>query len=439
MKKIGLFAAFVFISIACFSQDLLLLKRGTKLEVVVTEITPTLVRYKLFSDPNGHGYFVYKDNVAKITYKDGRVETFDSPDNNQPVVAESKSVPQENENKSVTQDNENKNVPQENETKSVIQDNENKPSNPVVDNRDVENTVKSQKNEGRKDQTENTVSQPNNTKTQPERTKTQPNNTKSQSNNTKNQSDQTESQSKVYSQPIGKGNDFIYLNNGDIIQGNIIEQTPDQSVTIKTADGNVATYSTDDINKVIQGTGTDDSTSSSGRNRRSSGSESESSEHHSGYQGIVDMGYYLGVGTPSYDRVGFNFINGYRINPNFSAGIGVGVNYYLDDKSYFIPVFADLRAHYDIGHISPFVSFDIGYSFDASNSFKGMGILINPSTGVGFKISESNEILVGIGYQMQGIIKNLEGEVFNSETSKIDWPTSHINSGAVVFKVGFSF
>ena len=57
MKRSLLFTAFVFISIVCFSQDIISLKRGVRLEVTVTEITPTLVRYKLFTEPNGRVYF----------------------------------------------------------------------------------------------------------------------------------------------------------------------------------------------------------------------------------------------------------------------------------------------------------------------------------------------------------------------------------------------
>ena len=76
MKKIILFIAVAFISIACFSQDLISLKNGTRMEAIVTEITPTLVRYKLHSDPNGRVYFMYKDDVSGIMYKDGRVDTF---------------------------------------------------------------------------------------------------------------------------------------------------------------------------------------------------------------------------------------------------------------------------------------------------------------------------------------------------------------------------
>jgi len=79
MKRIILFTTFVLISAVCFSQDLISLKKGRRIEAIVIEVTPTLVRYKLFSNPEGKTYFVYKDDVAGIMYKDGKVEKFDSP------------------------------------------------------------------------------------------------------------------------------------------------------------------------------------------------------------------------------------------------------------------------------------------------------------------------------------------------------------------------
>ena len=81
MKKGLLFLMLLFISIATsFSQDIISLKDGKRVEGIVTEITPTLVRYKLFSNPNGRAYFTYKEDIAGIMYRDGKVETFNQPD-----------------------------------------------------------------------------------------------------------------------------------------------------------------------------------------------------------------------------------------------------------------------------------------------------------------------------------------------------------------------
>lgn len=100
MKKILLLSAFVFISIAGFSQDIISLKNGKRHEVIVTEITPTLVKYKLSTESNAKIYFVYKEDVVGIMYQDGRVETFNQ---SQEQVTESKSSPYENQSQDQSQ------------------------------------------------------------------------------------------------------------------------------------------------------------------------------------------------------------------------------------------------------------------------------------------------------------------------------------------------
>ena len=123
MKKIIFFATFVFISVACFSQDIISLKRGARVEAIITEITPTLVRYKLFSAPDGRVYFVYKEDVSGIMYHDGRVETFDQPSEQK---TETESSPVENQNKEQQQEqNQNQNQEQEQKQEPVLIQNQN--------------------------------------------------------------------------------------------------------------------------------------------------------------------------------------------------------------------------------------------------------------------------------------------------------------------------
>ena len=44
--------------------------------------------------------------------------------------------------------------------------------------------------------------------------------------------------------------DVVYLKNGSIIKGTIIEQIPDESLKIETADGSVFVYSMKDVKKI---------------------------------------------------------------------------------------------------------------------------------------------------------------------------------------------
>lgn len=53
--------------------------------------------------------------------------------------------------------------------------------------------------------------------------------------------------SQVFAQQM---EDVVYLKNGGVIRGNIVEQIPSQSLKIQTRDGNVLVYSMDEIAKI---------------------------------------------------------------------------------------------------------------------------------------------------------------------------------------------
>lgn len=182
--------------------------------------------------------------------------------------------------------------------------------------------------------------------------------------------------------------DVVYLKNGGIIRGMIIEQIPDKSVKIQTRDQNVFVFEMEEVEKftkepVVQN------------------AQSSNKGLKAGYRGIVEPGMDLGVGDYSMDRFKFNVVNGYQFNPYFSAGIGTGFRYYFEADAVLLPVFADLRTNFIDNIVSPYLSLGIGYSFDATNNFESVGFLLNPAMGVRFMISENAAMTVGLGYEMQ--------------------------------------
>lgn len=216
--------------------------------------------------------------------------------------------------------------------------------------------------------------------------------------------------------------DVVYLKNGSIIRGVIIEQVPNKSIKIETADRSVFVYQMDEIEKLtkepIQG--------------KSGGSFSNSGLQ-SGYKGIVELGYQIGTGDYGMDRLKLNIINGYQLNPYFSLGLGTGLRYYFDAEAALIPIFADFRANFMDNNVSPYLSIGVGYSFDATNSFEGVGFLLNPTIGVSFKVSEKSAMNVGLGYEMQ----RMKFFYYDYDWYSFDEFTE--NSGAISINVGISF
>ena len=115
-----------------------------------------------------------------------------------------------------------------------------------------------------------------------------------------------------------------------------------------------------------------------------------------GYRGFADFSYTLGTGDFNFDRVSMSTSHGYQIAPQFFAGIGVGVNYYYDDESFGMPIFAHFRSDILTTDITPYVDLKVGYSvFDVE------GMYLNPSIGCRFSLSDRIGLNVGIGYTMQ--------------------------------------
>jgi len=213
--------------------------------------------------------------------------------------------------------------------------------------------------------------------------------------------------------------DVVYLKNGSVIRGIIVEQIPNQSIKIETADRSVFVFKMDEIEKLTR---EPRSGSRTGSNQR----EFASSTPH--FIRIVELGYEIGSGTWGLDRVKFNFINSYQFNPYFSAGLGTGMRYYVDADIFVLPIFTDLRATIIPGPISPYVALGLGYSLDTRNNFEGMGMMFSPNVGATFRLTDKNSVNIGLGYELQRLTSRY-----------LEYWGSGINSGAVSLTAGFTF
>ena len=182
--------------------------------------------------------------------------------------------------------------------------------------------------------------------------------------------------------------DVVYLKNGSIIRGVIIEQVPNLSVKIQTVDRNVFVYQIDEIEKLTK-------EPYQGRSRNSSYSTGRGLK--SGYRGIIEMG--VTSFASSYGII-VNFINGYQFNPYFSLGLGVGNRYLSATDDFIFPIFTDFRVNFIDNIGSPYLSFGVGCSIDGSV----VGSHFNSSAGVRFMISNKTAINMGLGIETQTFI-----------------------------------
>ncbi len=215
--------------------------------------------------------------------------------------------------------------------------------------------------------------------------------------------------------------DVVYLKDGSIIRGIIIEQVPNKTVKLKTSEGNIFVYKIEDIEKMTK----EENPNANNFNSRNNNSD----RMDSGYSGRIELGYGAGTGDFGIDNIKFNFINGYRINNYFSIGLGFGARYYPDAEALLIPVFIDARSRFLTGKVSPYAALALGYSLDATADFQGSGALISPQIGVSILTSSSSDINIGLGYDIQRL--KYYDSYYGSSGS--------ISSKAISLNVGISF
>lgn len=246
--------------------------------------------------------------------------------------------------------------------------------------------------------------------------------------------------------------DVVYLKNGGIIRGMIIEQVPNESLKIQTHVRNVFVYRMDEIQKITK----EISTEPGYADRRRREKLTRDNIKQKGYLNILEItfgrdildnhttdviDYYNGGFTPS---IGVQDVNGYLFNPYVSAGIGMGIHTYSELT--FIPLFADVRYNFLPGPVTPTVSLGVGYSFGGeeinarndSREYTG-GIYINPAFGIKFNTRKTKALSFTLGYRYQktSIRDNYDYYYGYNYVPYGQWHDGDI--GYLNFKVGFLF
>ena len=205
--------------------------------------------------------------------------------------------------------------------------------------------------------------------------------------------------------------DVIYLKNGSIIRGVIIEQIPNVSLKIQTREDNIFVYKMDEIEKITKELPPH-------KVKTQSRSPKQTNDYPlfsrpKGYLGLFELEGGVGVGHWSADRLNVSFINGYRVIPQFAFGIGIGTRGFFYQYGYAtnyalnigfgFPIFLHLRSDFLATKVSPYIAFNIGYSLPIEPDFFGEGILIEPSLGMGFNIASNNRMNIGLVFPINRV------------------------------------
>ena len=234
----------------------------------------------------------------------------------------------------------------------------------------------------------------------------------------------------TYSQTV-QYEDVVYLKNGSVIRGMIIEQIPNQTLKIKTADRNIFVFEFAEIEKITKEEIPQEVLQ---QDLEPEAPEEEYIVKEHGFESSIDMflGMELGWTRPV---LGMHVTAGYRIIPQLFLGAGTGMELYTNGN--MLPVFFNVRTDFVKARVTPFFSVNIGYAFGWVNNAEGGdwgGLFLEPGIGFRFNISKSFGLNLSSSYKFQKAYHN----------DYYDWQhysgvRTPITYRLFTFKVGFSF
>lgn len=205
--------------------------------------------------------------------------------------------------------------------------------------------------------------------------------------------------------------EVVYLKNGSIIRGVIIEQIPGESLKIQTPDGSIFAYNMGEVEKMTK------------ESNQLLGISAKSSTLQMSYKGFLDLGYVFDLCNYNASRLEITTSHGCQFSPYVFVGAGVGIDYYADADFIGVPIFAHLKANFFSRKITPYFDAKIGHSIGDVH-----GIYFTPSIGCRIGINEKSGINIGIGYSMQKATINYE---FFGDIER--------NISGLSLKIGFDF
>ncbi len=234
---------------------------------------------------------------------------------------------------------------------------------------------------------------------------------------------------------IVSAQDVIHLKDGTSVRGRIVSQR-DGSVSIETRNREIRTYQISDIetNKDARSKSEPEVIRPKERKRSRNTYIPATFNKSKGYFGLVEVGG--GSGDFNTGLLSLSIVNGYRVIPQFAAGIGVGVM--TKFKEAMVPVFLHLRSDFLNRNVSPFVAVNIGYLYNINRTSPGNGsrhaYMVEPIVGTSFNVTKKHRMTAGAYFNYSRYIPTVTGTETMMETS-----ISTSRDIGVGLKVGFSF
>ena len=217
--------------------------------------------------------------------------------------------------------------------------------------------------------------------------------------------------------------EVVYLKNGSIIKGSIVEWVPNESLTIQTADKSIFVCKISDIERVKREI-----------EETQSPTKQKSIINTSLYESNIALGYGAASGKYGVDVLCFNWVYGKNLDKHHFIGGGTGVRHFDEINMTMIPILVDYRYRINNNDIAPFVRLSTGYSINVSDGLDNSGFLVDPRIGMEIKLSNS-VLNIDFGYQTQ----QMAFLTINDPLNPAYFSKVYRFSESLKFSVGLSF
>ena len=188
--------------------------------------------------------------------------------------------------------------------------------------------------------------------------------------------------------------EVVYLKNGSVIKGVIVEQVPNELLTIKVADGSLFVFQMDEVAKITKEEILPPQPIEQEKIELFEEQKRESVEpKKQGYRAFIEPGFGVGLRDDEYGLIFIQTSHGYQFNPYIYFGGGVGLNIYFDHWPR-IPVFVNFRANILNKQTTPFIDLKVGIALLD-------GLYFSPTIGVSRKLGRKVVLSFGASYMMQ--------------------------------------
>lgn len=179
--------------------------------------------------------------------------------------------------------------------------------------------------------------------------------------------------------------DVVYLINGSILRGKVIENSIGVKTTIEIVGNNIIVVP-DSLIKMIR---MDQIITAKVRENKVS---------------PVEMAAKVNFYGGSKNSAGFTFVTSYRFPFRLAVGAGTGIEWFEHQQ---IPFIADVKYYFMKGQVSPYVYAQGGYAVSLSqegdneySEYHG-GVLAGSGAGLRFNFTRRNALFFSLGYRYQ--------------------------------------